>query len=199
MVFDLKNLAGTDLTQLGERLSQGEIAVIPTDTQYGIVTSASRSQSVERIYQLRKRSGKKPMILLISQIEDIEKMGIQLNHAQKTLLAHHWPNPLSVIIPVENPKLEYLHRGMKSLAFRLPQPGWLQTLLQASGPLVAPSANFEGESPATTLEEARKYFGSQIDFYIDYGKLQNPPSTIIKMTGDQVEIIRQGAYLLSHE
>jgi L-threonylcarbamoyladenylate synthase len=76
----------------------------------------------------------------------------------------------------------------------MPKLEWLQNLLQKSGPLVAPSANFEGEVPSSTTEMAETYFSSQVDFYLDNNKLNNPPSTVIKLTNSGYEIVRPGAF-----
>ena len=184
----------TPISQIGEELKQGKIGIIPTDTQYGIVTSALKEDSIEKIYSLRKRNPEKPMIVLISDVSQIEDLGININPQQKQVLEKYWPNPLSIIIPVKNQELAYLHREKESLAFRMPQTDWLKKLLQISGPLVAPSANFEGEKPSSTIKEAQQYFQDQVDFYIDGGEMDNPPSTIIKLTDQGFEIIRQGAF-----
>lgn len=182
--------------ELGIALKNGSIAVIPTDTQYGIVTSALNPTSVERVYTLRKRSPEKPMIILISKIQQIQEMGITINPKQTEIMKKWWPNPVSLIIPVASPALKYLHRGKNSLAFRMPKDNWLQSLLEISGPLIAPSANWEGEIPATTIEEAKKYFGKEIATYVDNGKLNNPPSTIISLSNTALTVIRQGAFII---
>jgi tRNA threonylcarbamoyl adenosine modification protein (Sua5/YciO/YrdC/YwlC family) len=145
MKYLLSKLSSEKLVTLAEQLKKGSIAIIPTDTQYGIVTTTTNQLAVEKIYQLRKRSSDKPLIILIENIEEIKKMGIKLNPQEESILKKLWPNPVSIIIPADNPELEYLHRGKKSLAFRLPNTPWLQNLLKISGPLVAPSANLEGE------------------------------------------------------
>lgn len=196
MKYQLNELTQSQIQNLGHQLAKGQIAVIPTDTQYGIVTSALQEKSVEKIYQLRRRSPTKPMIILISKISDITDLGISLKPHQIEILNKFWPNPVSIIIPVTNPDLQYLHRGKKSLAFRMPKVDWLQDLLKVSGPLVAPSANFEGEKPSATINEAETYFDSQLDFYIDGGILDNPASTIVRFDQDSYQIIRQGAFIL---
>jgi L-threonylcarbamoyladenylate synthase len=168
------------------------IGVIPTDTLYGIVGSALNPEIVERIYHLRKRTPDKPMIILISSIDDLKLFGITLNEFALNFLEKNWPNPLSVILPCPDEKLEYLHRGTKTLAFRMPKDEKLLEFLRGSGPLVAPSANFEGEKPAETIEEARAYFGDNVDLYIDNGKLSGLPSTLVSIENNQVKILRQG-------
>lgn len=172
-------------------LDSDKIFVIPTDTIYGIVGSALNAQVVEKIYKLRKRTSSKPMIVLISSVEDLKKFNIELTHAQKDILKKIWPNPVSIILSVGDPKFEYLHRGKKNLAFRMPKDERLLDVLKASGPLVAPSANFEGEKPANTIDEARKYFGDNVE-YIDGGTLVSKPSTLIKFEGDDIKILREG-------
>ena len=175
-------------------LKNGGIGVIPTDTIYGIVGSALNPETVEKIYQLRKRSLDKPFIILIGSVKDLEKFGIQLTEEQGEFLNKHWPNPVSVILPISGEKFKYLHRGTNSLAFRIPKNEKLLDLLKRVGPLVAPSANFEGEKPSETIEEAKKYFGDKV-FYIDGGKLESQPSTLIAFKENaKFNVLREGAY-----
>jgi L-threonylcarbamoyladenylate synthase len=197
MKYLLSNLSEATIKDLGKQLKNGSIAVIPTDTQYGIVTSATNQQSVEKIYQLRKRSTDKPLIVLIQTIQDIKNLGISIDPNQESILKKLWPNPVSIIIPTPNENLRYLHRGKNSIAFRLPKTDWLQKLLSISGPLVAPSANFEGEKPAATIEEAEMYFGDQIDFYLDDGDKTGRSSTIIKLLPANFELIREGDFKIT--
>lgn len=170
--------------QIINLLKKGKIGVIPTDTIYGIVGFALNKKTVEEIYKLRKRSPNKPFIILISSISDLEKFGITLTQKQQEFLSTNWPNPLSVILPVHSEKFKYLHRGMNSLAFRMPKDHDLLEVLQAVGPLVAPSANIEGEKPSETIDQAKKYFGDKVSFYIDGGKIKSQPSTLISLNDD---------------
>ncbi len=178
--------------QVIQSLINGGIGVIPTDTIYGIVGSALNQDVVAKIYRLRKRNLKKPLIVLINDFSDLLKFGIKLNPEQETTLMQIWPGPISVILPCAKKSLEYLHRGTKSLAVRMPKTKTLRAILAQAGPLVAPSANFEGQAPATTVAEAKRYFKDSIDFYEDGGKKKIVPSTIIKFNKDKVEVVREG-------
>jgi L-threonylcarbamoyladenylate synthase len=174
------------LKEVGKELKGGKIGVIPTDTIYGIVCSAFDKKSVEKIYELRKRDLKKPMIILISSINDLKLFGAEID---KKIAGKYWPGKVSIILPVK--KFEYLHRGKKSLAFRLPDDENLIRILKISGPIVAPSANIEGEKPASTIEEAKKCFGEKINFYLSAGKLKSKPSKIVSMVKGKVEVVRK--------
>lgn len=170
------------------------ICVLSTDTIYGIVGSALDKKSVERIYRLRKRSPVKPMIILIGSLRDLHMFGATPSAATQKYLREVWPGKVSVILEIVNhrsrTKFKYLHRGMNALAFRLPKPLWLRQLLGKTGPLVAPSANWEGKPPAKTIREAKKYFGGNVDFYLDAGRVDSRPSKLIKIENGKIIVLR---------
>lgn len=175
-------------------LVQGGIAVIPTDTVYGVVGQALNKKTVERIYRLRKRNLKKPMIILISGYADLAKLKIKLQPKQQKLLKKVWPGPVSVILPCLDKNFMYLHRGTNTLAVRWPANGPLRQLLKKTGPLVAPSANIEGKKPAEKIQEAKSYFGDKLDAYVFAGKIGIKPSTLAVLQNGGFKILRQGAF-----
>lgn len=184
-----------EIKQIVQLLNSGKIGIIPTDTIYGIVGSALDTKVVEEIYNLRKRSTDKPMIILISGVSDLKKFNIRLNNKQTAFLRKIWPNPVSVVLPCDFEKFKYLHRGKESLAFRIPKTEMLLKILQRTGPLVAPSANYEGELPAKNIKEAKGYFGKGVDFYFDEGEINIKPSTIIQLDEDGIPIVlRKGIF-----
>ncbi|HVN26715.1 MAG TPA: L-threonylcarbamoyladenylate synthase [Candidatus Paceibacterota bacterium] len=175
-------------------LQNGAIGVLPTDTLYGIVGSALDRTAVLRIYRVRRRNPKKPMIILVGSVRDLGLFGIRPDAFMKKILKKSWPGPISVIAPLPaRSRFAYLHRGTKTLAFRMPKAAWLRSLLAKAGPLVAPSANLEGKPPAKTLSEAKRYFGDRVDFYVDAGRRDAPPSTLIALRDGAVTVLRQGA------
>ncbi len=166
---------------------------MPTDTIYGLVGSALSKKAVARIYRLRRRGLQKPMIILVGSLRQIDLFGIKLDKKTGKILKKYWPGKVSVILSCRLKKFLYLHRGTKTLAFRLPKNFRLRRLLLKTGPLVAPSANFEGVPPAKTIGEAKKYFGKKIDFYVDAGKLEFLPSTLVSVNNGKFLVLRQGA------
>jgi L-threonylcarbamoyladenylate synthase len=173
-------------------LKEGSIGVIPTDTIYGIVGSALDKDIVQKIYKLKRRSQKKPMIILISSIKDISKFNVKITSEQKKVLKDIWPGKVSVILDCEKESFKYLHRGTKKLAFRMPRKKILLEILKKSGPLVAPSANWEGYPPATKISEGKKYFSDKV-FYLNGGILKGKPSTLISFNGNNIKIERFGS------
>lgn len=172
-----------------------KIFVLKTDTLYGICARAFDKESVEKIYTIKGRDDNKPFIILIHELYDLKRFGIQLTSVQETFLKKHWPNPVSVVLSCNYKKYEYLHRGTKTLAFRLPNSDTLRNFIKQNGPIVAPSANPQGEKPAQTILQAKKYFGDFVDEYVDEGKADGKSSTVISLQSDGTyQILRKGRY-----
>lgn len=181
----------SDFSAAASLLRPGTVGVLPTDTIYGLVARAGDETAVTRLYQLKRRE-QKPGTLIAANIEQLESLG--LKHRYLKAVEQFWPGALSVIIPCSDPRLAYLHAGKYSLAVRIPEPEALHRLLTATGPLLTSSANQPGQTPAATIADARHYFGSEVDFYIDGGDLSHhEPSTIIRILDDAIEVIREGA------
>jgi len=158
-------------------LKKGGVGVMPTDTLYGLVSSAFSKKAIARIYKIKKRDKKKPLIVLIASLNDLKKFNIKLTTVQSRTLNKVWPGKVSVII--------------NNIAFRLPAKKSLIDVIKKTGPLVAPSANPEGLEPAENISQAQKYFGYDVDFYVAGGILKGEPSTLIKLNNNgEIELLR---------
>lgn len=180
----------TDIERAIMFIQNGGVGVLPTDTLYGLVGSALNVDTVDRIYDLKQRNPDKPLIVLISDVAELEQFGIVTSDSLLERLRIYWPGPFTVILPTIDDQFEYLHRGTNNIAFRLPDDVQLIDLISQTGPIVAPSANVEGMAPATNTDEARAYFGTDVDFYVEGEDLRGNPSTIISFDGDEVVIER---------
>lgn len=172
-------------------LKCGGVGVLLTDTLYGLVAQAMTRKAVSRIYKIKGRNETKPLIILISRIEDVELFGVKLDEKTRKSLEKFWPGAVSVILPCELKKFEYLHRGTKTLAFRMPNKKSLIDIIKKTGPLVAPSANPQGIVPAKNITEAKRYFGEKVDFYQSGGKPKTKPSTVVSINNGDLVVIRK--------
>lgn len=175
-------------------IKNGGVAVIKTDTLYGIVGLAKDQSVVDRIYSIKKRDLLKPVVVLISGISDITYFGIEINKKIQDQLKNYWPGKVSVLLNVSDSlNLHYVHKGTHCIAFRIPDNNRLIELLKETGPLVAPSANPEGKKPAKNIKEAMSYFGDTVDFYEDGGEcINDQASKIIRITESfDIEIVRE--------
>lgn len=189
--YELQNINHND--KLVNKLKNGEVSVLPTDTIYGIVGSAFNENTVNKIYAIRKRAPEKPCIVLIGSIAELNKFDIHLSDLAHSRLEALWDKreATSVIIDCKEEKFKYLHRGTQTLAFRLPYQKVLREFLQKTGPIIAPSANTEGSAPAETIKRARRYFENQVNFYVDGGRVIGKPSQVIRLfSNGETTIIR---------
>jgi L-threonylcarbamoyladenylate synthase len=175
-------------------LRQGAVGFMPADTIYGLSCLALNEQSVEKVNKLKKREGFKPFVVLIADIEQAAELG--LNMADLEIVRKIWPAPLTFVCPAGTTTPEFLHRGMKSLAVRVPANKPLLELLQKTGPLISTSANTSGKDVAQNAEGAQKYFGDKLDFYIDIGELNDLPSTLVQIKNGKLVVLRQGTHTI---
>ncbi|WP_333784161.1 L-threonylcarbamoyladenylate synthase [Thermocrinis sp.] len=179
-----------DISKVVKVLEKGGIVCAPTDTIYGLLADATNKEAVERLYEIRRPSGR-PFIVLLPDISYVLKFDVLITKLSIALLSIG----VTVIFPKRTTIPTYLTRWRKSIAFRVPAQGvFIKNLLKKFGkPLVAPSANPEGLKPASDIKEAMEYFGDKIDLYVKGAKLTGKPSTIVKLISKKaIKIIREG-------
>lgn len=180
--------------QLREILKSGGVGFMPSDTIYGLSCRALDRQAVERVYRLKRRDSDKPLIILIADSAQLKDLGV--DPAQTAIMAGYWPGPISLECDVTTAPA-WLNRGQKHEAFRVPDVTALRRLIKQVGPIVSTSANLQGGTPATTVAEAKKYFGDNLDFYVDSGSLKGRlPSTLARNNDGKLEVVRPGAVKL---
>jgi len=184
----------TKLDDAFDVIKNGGIVITKTDTIYGILANALDKEAIEKIYTIKEREKDKPFIILIPNTKFLKKFKVKENPQAEKILNL---KGITVIFDVndQNNKLEYLHRGTKTLAFRIPDdPEFLSFLNKLDTPMVAPSANPSGLTPAEDIHKAIEYFKAKVDLYIDRGKSEtNIPSTIVKVENSKIKILRQGS------
>lgn len=181
-------------------LKNDGVVVLPTDTLYGIVGRALSKKVVGRIYKIKERNENKPFIVLISSYKDLNIFGVKIGDKQAKILKKFWPGKVTVILPCLSKKFEYLHRGTKSIGFRMigTKNKNVYNLINKVGPLVAPSANPSNFKHAEKISEAIKYFGDKIDFYLSGGSKVSKSSTLIRFNNDKLVILRQGEIVVKY-
>lgn len=187
----------TSIKKTAEVLLKGGLVCFPTDTLYGVLALARDKNAIERLYSIRRPSGR-PFLLLVPDISWVYKLELMAGWVHLSLM--ELLNATFVFYKRNSLPL-YLTRGKKSLALRLPpQKSHVLELLKHVGePVVAPSANPEGEKPATTIREAMEYFRDSIDLYVDGGVKKGKPSTILRAIHPKgLRLVREGSIPFEH-
>ena len=177
--------------------ADGAVAVIPTDTIYGLAADVHHRAAVEKLYGLKDREHK-PGTVIAANVDQLLELGLPVEQIQQ--VAHLWPNPISIVLPAPS-SLDYLDQDVGSLAVRIPDDPEVRALLEMTGPLLTTSANHPGQQPATNTAEAHAYFGDTVDLYVDGGdRVGRPASTVVRLEKDgQLTVLRQGAVIVDPE
>jgi len=181
------------IDEITNALKQGAIMVYPTETLYGLGCDAYNENAYNKLLEAKKRPSKKTMLLLISSL----KMALNLaNNKQKILriIANQfWPGPLTVLIEAKPNVPPWITNEENKIAFRISNNKFTQLLIKKlNSPIISTSANISGSKPSNTISEAIEQFSDKVDIYIDAGKLESPPSTIIDISQLPAKIIREG-------
>ena len=165
-----------------EVLNRGGVAVIPTDTVYGLAARPDFPEAVERLYTIKGREAKKPIALLASDIAAIERFGSPVAGKARELAEKHWPGALTMVIGEEG--------------FRIPDHAETRELIAACGGVLrVTSANLSGQRPATDAPQALADVGLSADYVVDDGVSPGGvPSTVVRVHPDgTLEVLREGA------
>ena len=178
-------------------LLAGGVAVIPTDTVYGLAAHPDFPEAVDRLYTIKGREAKKPIAMLASDVEVVERFGYQIT-GKACELVKHWPGGLTLILAKStlNSKPSTLSSAE---GFRVPDHGWTRRLLAKCGGLLrVTSANLSGQRAATDAPAALADVGLSADIVVDDGiSPGGVPSTVVKVDGGHIEVLRLGACRIS--
>jgi L-threonylcarbamoyladenylate synthase len=186
------------LSQAAEIVAAGGVIAYRTDTFYGLGADPFNRAAVSKIRDLKRREQSEPILLLLSDLAEVDRF-VEQSGKFKTIALRHWPAPLTLIgssrpeVPTE------LTAGTNSLGVRLPDDAGVRELVRiCGGALTATSANISGQPPARTAIEVEKYFPAGVDLIIDGGEVTATlPSTVLDVRGAEVKVVREGAVTLS--
>ncbi|HUP50323.1 MAG TPA: L-threonylcarbamoyladenylate synthase [Thermoanaerobaculia bacterium] len=179
-----------DITHLVRVLRSEGVALLPTDTIYGLHALATSEKGLAAIAAIKGRDAGKPFVVIGSSRQQLESIGARFTDAARAALDELWPGPLTAVVPLRAPIPA--SRGSATLGVRVPALPWLRQLAQETGPLASTSANRSGEPPLITPDELSPDLQKSIDAVLNGGRLEGKPSTIVDFTGDEPRLIREG-------
>lgn len=172
-------------------VSRGGLIVYPTDTVYGLGCNPFREDSVRKLFEAKGR-GPKPVPVLCSSASKAEEL-VVLSPKAKEMARKHWPGALTVVAPLRKSVPVQLTQGSNDLGVRVPSdPSALDLIEKCGGWLTGTSANRSGSPSARTALEAMKEIGAMVDLILDGGFRGGVESTVVRVVGDDVTILRTG-------
>lgn len=178
-----------------ERLRDGGVIAIPTDTVYGVAASLAHPDAIARIYDLKGRPSHQPLPVLVSSTDIVPHLTLGVDHDIELLMARYWPGPLTVVVPAREGMPEAVTAGGKTVGVRMPNhPLAIEVIAKAGGAIACTSANLSGQPPARDAQEVASAIGSEVDLILDGGIAPGGvPSTVVEFIDGEPVIHREGA------
>lgn len=184
-----------------ERLRQGEVVGMPTETVYGLAARIDLPAGIEAIFKTKERPFFDPLIVHVSDYEQLRGVTAGFPKIAQVLAEKFWPGPLTMILPKNSQLNPMITSGLESVGVRMPSHPVALELIRAVGvPLAAPSANKFGKTSPTSAGHVRQEFHKEKVYVLEGGDSEiGIESTVllIKEAENKLSILRKGHVLRS--
>ncbi|MEN8199923.1 MAG: L-threonylcarbamoyladenylate synthase [Thermodesulfobacteriota bacterium] len=181
------------IQQVVDRLRRGAVICYPTDTGYGIGCDFSSQKAIKRVMLIKNRPKGKPFSFMCCDLKDISSYAHVSNTAYR-LLKKNLPGPYTFVLPGTKLVPKAMATKQKTVGIRVPENPICRMLLETLGsPIINTSLPYgDDEVGAADPYDIEQLFGKRVDLVIDGGSVYPDPSSIIDLTGDYPEVLREG-------
>jgi L-threonylcarbamoyladenylate synthase len=176
-------------------LKAGNLIVYPTDTLYALGADIFNDGSVTKVFTVKKRPFSNPLSVAVADFEAISKIAYT-NEFVKQVVERFLPGSLTIILRKKESVSRLVTGGLDNIAVRIPDNKIALKLLSAFGPLTVTSANVHGKKTPYVIKDIMMQFTTDILVYLDDGRLDAKPSTIVDLTLEKTRIVRKGSITL---
>lgn len=183
------------IREAGDILRAGGLVAFPTETVYGLGADALNEGAAEKIYAAKGRPSDNPLIVHITEMEDLKKIAAGIPREAFVIADRYWPGPLTMIFKKTDAVPYGTTGGLDTVAVRMPSDAAARAVIRAGGGFIAaPSANTSGRPSPTTAGHVEEDLSGKIEMIIDGGPVDiGVESTILDMTVTPPMILRPGA------
>ena len=184
-----------NLNKAKNLLKKNDIVAVPTETVYGLAGNAYTQKSIKKIFKLKKRPKKNPLIIHYDKLDKLKQDAyISLNFLK--LYRKFSPGPLTYILKKKKKSkiCSLANANLKTIAVRFPKHKVIKNLLKKINfPLAIPSANISSKISPVTAVDVVDEFGKKIKFILDGGRSKiGLESTVVNLSNN-IKIMRPGA------
>lgn len=178
-----------------DAIKRGKLAVIPTETVYGLAANALDEKAVENIFIAKGRPQDNPLIVHISDMEMLNSVAAEIPESASALAKRFWPGPLTMIFRKKDVVPFRVTAGLETVAVRFPENEIARAVIRAAGvPVAAPSANISGRPSITCAKYCKDELGGKVDVILESFDCKfGVESTVITFIENGVKILRPGA------
>lgn len=180
------------IKQVVDTLEQGGVIAYPTDTVYGFGCDLTNRKAIDRIYRIKSLDPKHLLSFVCPDLSHIAHYG-HVSDAAYRVLRRILPGPYTIILEATREVPKKLLQARKEVGIRVPDcPIALELTRVLGRPIVSSSVVDKDDQPMSDPMEIKDRYDSQLDAVLDGGYLHPQPSTVLRMVGDEVEVIREG-------
>lgn len=195
IVFDPDGVAQDKLTEAAQQLAEGKIGILPTRCLYGLGTHALNPVAVERIFTIKGRAARKPLLVLISDMAQVQSLAINISPLARKLMHHFWPGKVTFLLNARKGLPSGLVGRDDKVGIRLVgHPVAAALVASARVPLTGTSANMSNAPGCSQVGQIPAAITTAVDLIIDAGPLLGGVgSSVVDATLAIPQMRRQGA------
>jgi L-threonylcarbamoyladenylate synthase len=192
---DSLHLRHDQVLMASRMIRSGGVIIFPTQYLYGLGADALNPQAVDRIFEIKERTHRKPILVLIQRQEDLSRFVRHIPSTAESIMNTFWPGAVTIVFEATDALPANLTAGTHKIGVRMPRHPVASALTKAvGGPVTATSANAAGDSGCPRVSDIAPGITEQVDLIIDAGTLKGGlGSTVVDVTVDPPNIIREGA------
>lgn len=172
------------------------VVALPTETFFALAVNPFSPPALKKLFALKQRSLAKPVLLLISNLGQLNRLVEQVPTIYNPLIRSFWPGPLTLIFRARRELPALVTGGTQTVGIRLSSSATVQQLCSVlHGPITGTSANISGGLPATDGNHIREIFGQRIDLVLETSQAPTATtaSTVVEGLNGALQVIRAGA------
>lgn len=175
-------------------IRNGGVVVFPTRSLYGLGADAFNAKAVNRIFHIKQRPVNKPILVLIKDKDELDRLAALVPPAATAIMERFWPGRVSIVFQAKEGLSAKLTAGTKKIGIRLPGHNIAYKLVKAAdGPITGTSANLSGSAGCFQINGLDEKIVDSVDLILDAGPLKGGAgSTVVDVTGDTPLVLRQG-------
>lgn len=192
---DENNIDIDIIREMAEKIRNGETVIFPTETVYGLGANAMDEDAAKKIYLAKGRPSDNPLIVHIADIEEVDKIALEVGEKAKKAMENFWPGPLTIILKKKEIVPNVTSGGLSTVAIRMPSNKIANALIRESKTqIAAPSANISGRPSPTKAEHVVKEMSGRVSGIIMGGDCDfGLESTVVDFSDDKPMILRPGS------
>ena len=182
-----------EINKIIDVLSKGEIAILPTDTVYGLTGDATSLKAIKLANDIKKRQKSQPLLILVSSIDMLKKYTKNISDLELEVINKYWPNKLTVLFEKNDLLSDELTASSPYVGVRMPDNKLLLDIMNKyNKPLLSTSANIHSKYVITKISLLEDEMRDSVSYIYDAGELSTTASTLIKIENGKIKILREG-------